>query len=401
MPGPVLPPELRTTVSIGVRDLKATLDEPAGRSALAGLTQVRMGLTADVGRGVKPQSMKAATATLALIGTLPAELVSHADAPLLDPGSLSGRQALTAGAAAAQVLALGAESLLTGVRGEDSTPDSIVHAALGADRLSVAVRRAVVDPKLPLGLPPKVGIDLARLTKLARAGALRDYLDAFRRCGAQARTDRAWLAAVTLLGQVKGLDPATACAGDKLRIDFTGFGATAPDPTQVGDILVADPDRPRLVHAHQPAPDQSRSLPGRRLVGFRLGDGHPAPGRHQWAGRVRGDPAPADRCRHLPGRRPVERGRGHGRGARTAPRTADRDRRGHGRGPAVRRASGGGGPGRRRQPADRRPTPDPGLPRGRERMGAPARHGHHRVVHVQRHQPRDRRDGHTGHPAPP
>ena len=241
MPGPVLPPELRSTVSMGVRDLKAHLDEPAGRGELAALNQVRMGLTADPGRGVKPQSMKAATGTLALIGTLPADLVSHADAPLLDPGSLTDRQALTAGAAAAQVLALGAESLLTGVRAEDSTPDSIVHAALGADRLSVAVRRAVVDPKLPLGLPPKVGIDLATLTKLGREGALRDYLDAFRRCGMQARTDRAWLAAAGIWGQVKGLDPATACAGDKLRIEFTGFGATAPDPTQVGDILVAIP----------------------------------------------------------------------------------------------------------------------------------------------------------------
>ena len=127
------------------------------------------------------------------------------------------------------------------MRAEESTPDSIVHAALGADRLSTAVRRAVVDPKLPLGLPPKVGIDLARLTELGREGALRDYLDAFRRCGMQARTDRAWLAAAGIWGQVKGLDPATACAGDKLRIEFTGFGATAPDPTQVGDILVAIP----------------------------------------------------------------------------------------------------------------------------------------------------------------
>lgn len=128
MPGPILPPELRATVSVGVRDLKAHLEEPAGRSELAALTQVRTGLTAELGSGAKPQSMKAATATLSLIGTLPADLVGHAEAPLVDPGALSERQALTAGAAAVQVLALGAQSLLTGVRAEESTPDSIVHA---------------------------------------------------------------------------------------------------------------------------------------------------------------------------------------------------------------------------------------------------------------------------------
>ena len=85
MPGPILPPELRATVSVGVRDLKAHLEEPAGRSELAALTQVRTGLTAELGSGAKPQSMKAATATLALIGDLPADLVGHAEAPLVDP----------------------------------------------------------------------------------------------------------------------------------------------------------------------------------------------------------------------------------------------------------------------------------------------------------------------------
>ncbi|HEX6887514.1 MAG TPA: neutral/alkaline non-lysosomal ceramidase N-terminal domain-containing protein [Candidatus Nanopelagicales bacterium] len=249
MPGPVLPPDLRAPVSLGVRELRTHLADRAGLTQLASLAQVRDEVRAALTPGApqrdaRPVAPKTAANMLELLGSLPVELTTHADAPLLEPPALSTRQLAAATSAAAQVLLLGAEALLSGAPTPDTTADSIVHAALGSDRLAAALRRAVVDPKLPVlpkpgpGAPEAGGPSLARLTELARAGALREFLDALRRGGLAARGERDWLAGIITWGRVTSLVPSGACAGQVVRIDFAGFGPAAPAD---GDILVALP----------------------------------------------------------------------------------------------------------------------------------------------------------------
>ncbi len=250
MPEPTLPPELAELENAFVAEHEKYLGSSEGRRALKTVTLFgralrEPGLDSVLGA----PSRSGAEATLAWLARCPAPFVTHDQAPWIDlPGSKgkAGPQLL---ASALQILAVGSKALLLGAGGgkfDKRLVATLLRVAFGADAVSAALRKPFApDPKLPLPgswkwpVPEKLG-------KWLLAGQLREVIATFARCGLQSQLERAWSQAVQPIGQVSGLKPARACAGQVLEIRFSGFGTTAPPAGS--DVVVAVPLRGGCAH---------------------------------------------------------------------------------------------------------------------------------------------------------
>ncbi len=182
---------------------------------------------------------------------LPEPLLEVRDAPLLEIDNLKPKTRVRTISDGLSVLNVGALSLLGGgslgnPNFIEKSPAAIVQVAFGSDKISKKLRDNLIDWEAPV-LPNVAGVDLSKLRKLLRGGALHNVLSRFARCGpvAQARRDAArdWMAQVLPIGRIVSLSPDRACAGQTLLVRFDKLGSPPPP-----EILLAVPTRTGCTH---------------------------------------------------------------------------------------------------------------------------------------------------------
>jgi|CXWL01.1.fsa_nt_gi neutral ceramidase len=242
MPAIDLPRELKPVISEFSKEHKLFIKSVEGKTLLIGATAFGHSLmdtaTPDL---VLEKNIVSAEETLDWIMRLPEKLISFDKAPLIDLQQLTEKEAMLAISAGLQVLAAGVRALIVGpMIPKDFAPDAILHAAFGADPAAVAIRKPLFDPKFHW--PDSIDdLKLANIDKLVREGTLRELLQTFARCGYAAQQDREWVNRVTPIGVINSITPNRACGGQKITINYAGFGMSPPASDTVTDILISLP----------------------------------------------------------------------------------------------------------------------------------------------------------------
>ena len=241
--------DLETRVEQFVGEQQLFLGTQTGHELLQNTLQHVNSLSQSRAHLLAPAAHAQAESALAWINRLPTDVVMNREAVAINLSTLSVTAAMQAVTTGLQVVRSGVMGLIMGggpMPGKD-VPDTILHAAFGADAAAQAIRTALTDPKLPL---PKALDDfrLPELDKLVREGTLRELIRTFAECGYAARAERDWVNAVEAFGRVVSLTPGRACAGTRLTVAYAGFGHTAPDPAKVADLLIAIPTRTGCTH---------------------------------------------------------------------------------------------------------------------------------------------------------
>jgi len=242
MPPDVLPAELKPALAEFLKAQKLFLSGPRGKASLrdvSGFGQTLRSPTEPglfVGRGAA-----AAGSAMDWMMRLPQELLEHEKAPLLDLADMGKKGASLAMAAGLQVIALGSKALLAG-RGKPPklAAEAILHAAFGADKSALAIRKPIIDPKFPWVTPFDLG-NLPDISKLVREGSLREVIRTFAECGYVAQQERNWVGQVKSFGRVTGLVPNRACGGQVIQIRYADFGAAPPSAASIADIMISLP----------------------------------------------------------------------------------------------------------------------------------------------------------------
>ena len=252
MPDNRLPPELKPVVEKFVEEQKRFTMGRAGVRTIRNVAIFadaipvrpidRDASTVIPGRS-PPTDGKSAGDVLALIGLLPDELTMHAKAPLLNLRDMPYHEAVAAASAALRTLLVGISALLAAKdRPRKGIGDAILRAAFGDDDAAALIRKTIGTGDLPWR--EGKGFAFPDLEKLISAGEIRDYVRTLAKCGYAARQGTDWHLGIRPIGNVVALNPARGCAGDRIEIEYSGFG-TAPPP---GDLLVILPQRSGCSH---------------------------------------------------------------------------------------------------------------------------------------------------------
>lgn len=252
MPDNRLPPELKPIVEKFVEDQTRFA---AGRTGLRTIRNVASfadaipvrtidrDIASVIPRRPPVAGDKFAGDALALIGRLPDELTMHDKAPLLNLRDMPYQEAVTAVTAALRTLLVGTNAVLTAKeRPRKGMADAILRAAFGDDDAAALIRKTIGTGDLPW--KEGKGFAFPDLEQLIRAGEIRDYVRTLAECGYAAQQGGDWHLGIRPIGQVVALNPARGCVGDRIEIQYSGFG-TAPPP---GDILVILPQRGGCSH---------------------------------------------------------------------------------------------------------------------------------------------------------
>jgi neutral ceramidase len=203
------------------------------------------------GYEMKPEvAREAAKQVLGWAERLPERLIGHDEAPWLGSEKTSERSLRTQFAESLLALDVQARALLTvGSAEPKAVALKAMHLAFGADTASAALRKDLLGrrhpglPQINPTLPPEIRevFNNERLREIVLAGSLTDLMQAFAQCGLANQAQQDWVAQVQPFGQVTSMKPARACAGQTLRVQFSGFGNAPPDPATVADVMIALP----------------------------------------------------------------------------------------------------------------------------------------------------------------
>jgi hypothetical protein len=240
MPSPHLPSEFEGPVQEFLKDHKSFLSTAEGKAVLKTIAQTKHQL---FGQRDSPNGSLgddgAATTITQWFDRLPAELVGHPDARLIDFKDLSKTKAAATFRHALQTLTAGAAALIGGGGGAEFDVRRILHGAFGRDPASEAIRKPFDEPGLPKPPFPPKG-KMPDIGKLLVQGTLAKLFRGIAKCGFAAAENMAWANRIQPIGHIVSIEPPRGCAGDRVTVHYEGFGA-APPPG-IAEIILTYPN---------------------------------------------------------------------------------------------------------------------------------------------------------------
>ncbi|MFM9949646.1 MAG: neutral/alkaline non-lysosomal ceramidase N-terminal domain-containing protein [Saprospiraceae bacterium] len=239
-----LTPEWQKDALQFVVEQKQFRNTPEGQKMLLNVTKFISNTSSSLSQTTALESLnfaEPAGQTMQWIRLLPESLVNASDSPLLsikhtdqpnERNKILGNtlQKLTTG-----TLAL----IYGGGIGDGKDANFLMQAVFGADKASMTTGAKLVSPKFPAPkFPP--GIILPDLDKLVLEGTLRELLSTMAVCGLAARENASFLQILMRWGNITGIMPPRACAGDTVTILGT-FGNSPPFSEKYPDIMVSFP----------------------------------------------------------------------------------------------------------------------------------------------------------------
>ncbi|WP_297324991.1 neutral/alkaline non-lysosomal ceramidase N-terminal domain-containing protein [Nitrosomonas sp.] len=239
------PFELEPNISEFMKEHKVFVEAPEGKALainVAEFSQMPIIPEIHVISPDKTLNVNAPQQIVEWVNLIPAELVEHRDAPLLDFKIMPEKEAAVAMSSSLQVLTVGAQALIAGGgMGAEFKADALLQAAFGNDKASAAIREPFLDPKFELPPIPMQDSKLPDISKLVLEGTVTELLQTFAKCGIMAKDERDWVNSIRQFGTVTEISPNPACGGQTITVSFKDFGSAPPAQGSFSDIYISIP----------------------------------------------------------------------------------------------------------------------------------------------------------------